>query len=85
MSRIRGLDLVVLLSVASSLSWRPASAGPGQVHLKTDATAISSQRLIDAVKAGNRASVGALLKQSPGVNDVNAREADGTTDRKSVV
>ncbi|MEP7310754.1 MAG: ankyrin repeat domain-containing protein [Acidobacteriota bacterium] len=36
-------------------------------------------RLIDAVKAGNRDAVRALLKKPASANDVNAAEPDGTT------
>ncbi|HEY4870175.1 MAG TPA: ankyrin repeat domain-containing protein, partial [Candidatus Dormibacteraeota bacterium] len=39
----------------------------------------SEVRLADAVKAGNRDAVRALLKTPAGAADVNAREVDGTT------
>src|ERR1700704_65245 len=39
----------------------------------------AERRLAEAVKAGNREAVRALLKQPAGAADVNLREADGTT------
>jgi uncharacterized protein len=48
----------------------------GLLALVSGSSALAASPLIDAVKAGNREAIAALLKQGA---DVNASEADGTT------
>ena len=63
----------LLFAVAAALFVGSVCLQADEVRLKADTT---STRLVDAVKAGNKAAAIALIQQKI---DVNAPEPDGTT------